>query len=157
MRRVTYKERHILSTFYELGPLLGTFISVTSFDHNTAMRWDITVVVQLLSHVWLFVTSWTAACQAPLSSTISQGLLKFMSIELMMVSNHLILCCSLLPLPSIFPSETIYLWLSLEPMHWESNPDKTQIWIWNNKAKIWPREVLVGIDIAWPVSHSNLR
>ena len=60
------------------------------------------VVVQLLSHVWLFATPWTAAHQVPLSSTISQSLLKFMSIELVMLSNHHILCCRLLFLPSIF-------------------------------------------------------
>ena len=61
------------------------------------------VAVQLLSHLRLFVTAWTAACQAPLSSTISQSLLKFMSIESVMLSNHLILSYSLLLLPSIFP------------------------------------------------------
>ena len=62
------------------------------------------VVVQLLSHGQLFATPWTAACQASLSSTISWSWLKFMSIELVMLSNHLILCCPLLFLPSIFPS-----------------------------------------------------
>ena len=46
------------------------------------------VVVQSLSHIWLFATPWTAAHQAPLSSTISQNLLKFKSIESVMVSNH---------------------------------------------------------------------
>ena len=61
------------------------------------------VVVQLLSHLPLFVTAWTAAGQAPLSSTISQSLLKFMSIESVMLSNHLILSYSLLLLPCIFP------------------------------------------------------
>ena len=50
------------------------------------------VIVQFLSHVRLFVTPWTAACQAPLSFTISQSLLKLMSMELVMPSNHLILC-----------------------------------------------------------------
>ena len=60
------------------------------------------VVVQSLSHVWLFVTPWTAAPQAPLFSTISWSLLKFMSIELVMLSNHLILCCSLLLLLQSF-------------------------------------------------------
>ena len=50
------------------------------------------VVVQLLSHVWLSATPWTAARQIPLSSTVSWSLLKFMSIELGMLSNHLILC-----------------------------------------------------------------
>ena len=62
------------------------------------------VVVQSLSRVWLFVTPWTAAHQAPLSSTISRSLLKLMSLELVMPSNHLILCHNLLLLPSIFPS-----------------------------------------------------
>ena len=61
------------------------------------------VVVQLLSRVQLFVTPWTAVCQASLSFTISLSLLKHMSIEPVMPSNHLILCRPLLP-PSIFPS-----------------------------------------------------
>ena len=56
------------------------------------------VAVQSLSHVWLFVTPWTAADQASLSFIISWSLLKLMSIELMMPSNHLILCCPLLML-----------------------------------------------------------
>ena len=64
----------------------------------------IVVVVQSLSHVWLFVTPWTAAHQASLSLTIFQSLFKLVSIESMMPSNHLILCCLLLLLPSIFPS-----------------------------------------------------
>ena len=59
--------------------------------------------VQSLSHVQLFVTPWTAARQASLSITNSQSLLKLMSIELVMPSNHLTLCCPLLFLPSIFP------------------------------------------------------
>ena len=53
--------------------------------------------------VQLFVTPWTAAHQASLSFTISQSLLKFMSIESVMLSNHLILCHPLLLLPSVFP------------------------------------------------------
>ena len=60
--------------------------------------------VQLLSHVRLFATSWTTARQASLSITNSQSLLKPMSIELVMPSNHLILCRPLFLLPSIFPS-----------------------------------------------------
>ena len=59
--------------------------------------------VQSLSHVQLFVTPWTAACQASPSITNSQSLLKLMSIESVMPSNHLILCHPLLLLPSIFP------------------------------------------------------
>ena len=66
------------------------------------------VVVQLLSCVQLFVTPWTAACQASLAFTISQSLLKLMSIELMMPSNHLILFCPLLLPPSIFPSIKVF-------------------------------------------------
>ena len=53
-------------------------------------------VVQSLNPLWLFATPWTAACQAPLSSAVSQSLLKFMSIDSVMLSNHLILCCLLL-------------------------------------------------------------
>ena len=64
----------------------------------------VVVAVQSLSHIWLFATSWTAALQAPLSFTISQSLLKFMSIELMMASNHLILCRPLLLLRQSFPA-----------------------------------------------------
>ena len=60
--------------------------------------------VQSLSHVWPFATPWTAAHQASLSITNSQSLLKLMSIESVMLSNHLILCHPLLLLPSIFPS-----------------------------------------------------
>ena len=59
--------------------------------------------VQLLSHVWLFVTPWTAACQASLSITNSWSLPKLMSIESVVPSSHLILCRPLLLLPSIFP------------------------------------------------------
>ena len=60
--------------------------------------------VQLFSRVQLFVTPWTAACQASMSIINSQSLLKLMSIKSVMTSNHLMLCCSLLLLPSIFPS-----------------------------------------------------
>ena len=66
------------------------------------------VVVQSPSRVRLFVTPWTAACQASLSIIISQSLLKLMSIELVMPSNHLILYCPLLLLPSIFPSIRVF-------------------------------------------------
>ena len=64
--------------------------------------------VQLLSHVQLFVTPWTAACQASLSITNSWNLLKLMSIESVMPSSHLIFCHSLLLLPSIFPSIRVF-------------------------------------------------
>ena len=64
--------------------------------------------VQLLSCVRLFATSWTAARQASLSITNSWSLLKLMFIELVMPSNHLILCCPVLLLPSTFPSIRVF-------------------------------------------------
>ena len=64
--------------------------------------------VQLLSRVQPFATPWTAACQASLSITNSQSLLKLMSVESMMPSNHLMLCFPLLLLPSIFPSIRVF-------------------------------------------------
>ena len=63
---------------------------------------------QLLSHFWLYVIPWTAACQASLSFTISWNLLKFMSIELVMPSNHCILYQPRLLLSSIFPSIDVF-------------------------------------------------
>ena len=64
--------------------------------------------VQSLSHIQLCATTWTAACQASLSITNSGSLLKLMSIESVMPSNHLILCPPLLLLPSIFPSTRVF-------------------------------------------------
>ena len=64
------------------------------------------ISVQSLSCVWLFVTPWTAACQAFLSTTNSQNFLKLMFIELVMPSNQF--CCPLLLLPSIFPSIRVF-------------------------------------------------
>ena len=66
------------------------------------------VVVQSFSHVWLSETPWTAACQASLFIMNSRSLLKFMSIELAMPSNHVILCCPFLLLPSILPSIKVF-------------------------------------------------
>ena len=75
--------------------------------------------VQSLSHVRLFATPWTAARQASLYIINSRSLPKLMSIESVMLSNHLILCCPLLFLPSIFPSirvfsngSTLHIWWS---------------------------------------------
>ena len=66
------------------------------------------IAVQSLSCVRFFVIPWTAARQASLPFTISQSLLKLMSIESMMLSNYLILCCPLLLLPSVFPSIRVF-------------------------------------------------
>ena len=68
----------------------------------------ILAVVQSLSHIRLFATPWTAARQASLSFTISGSLLKPMSIESVMSSNHLICCHPLLLLPSVFPSIRVF-------------------------------------------------
>ena len=72
--------------------------------------------VELLSHVWLFVTPWTAVCQASLSITNSWRLLT--SIESVMPSNHFILCCPLLLLPSIIPSIRIFSNESVLHIRW---------------------------------------
>ena len=82
------------------------------------------VLAQSLIHVQLFAIPWTAAQQTPLSSTNSQRLLKFMSTETVMLSNHLILCHPLL-LPSIFPSIRVLskesaLWIGW-PKYWSFN------------------------------------
>ena len=74
------------------------------------------VAVQLLSHVQLFATLWLAACQVSLSFTISQSLLKVMSIESVMPSNQLILCGPLLLLPSIIPSSRVFF-QSISTLH----------------------------------------
>ena len=89
-----------------------------------------------LNHVLLFVTPWTTACQASLSNTNSQSLLKLMSIESVMPSNHLTLCCPLLLLPSIFPSIRVFDESALSirwPKYWSFSfsiipPMNTQDW-----------------------------
>ena len=73
---------------------------------------------ELLSRVSLFVTPWTAACQASLSITNSQSWPKLMFIESVMPSNHLIPCCPLLLLPSIFPSIGVFSNESVLPIRW---------------------------------------
>ena len=92
---------------------LDTIVTeIVPFSEQTYVCWRDRIVrefgmdmsVQSLSHIRLFVTPWTAASQASLSITNSWSLLKLMSIEMVMPSNHLILCHSLLLLPSIFPS-----------------------------------------------------
>ena len=75
------------------------------------------VIVQLLSGVWLFAAPWTATRQASLSFTVSQSLLKLMSIESVMPSNHLILCHPLL-LPLVFLSMRVFSRKSALPIRW---------------------------------------
>ena len=71
--------------------------------------WVSVCIVQSLSHVWLFATPWMAACQTSLSITNSWSLLKLMSLESVMPSNHLILCHLLLLLPQSFPASGSFL------------------------------------------------
>ena len=76
------------------------------------------IVVQLLSHVWLFATPWSEACQASLSFTISQSLFRLMSLKLMRPSNHLVLCCPFLLPPSIFPKIRVFSNESVLRIRW---------------------------------------
>ena len=86
-------------------------------------KWSMSLVIQFssvqsLSHVRLFASPWTAACQVSLSITNSQSLLKLTSIELVMPSNYLILCCPLLLLPSIFPRNRVFSNESAPQVRW---------------------------------------
>ena len=82
-----------------------------------AMLWYV-VVFHVLSHVQLFATPWTAALQASLSSTISWILFKLMSVALVMLSNHLILCRLFLLLPSVFPGIRVFSSESAVHIRW---------------------------------------
>ena len=93
------------------GAWRATVHSITELDmhaHNANIKIMFFSSVQSLSHVQLFATPWTAALQASLSITTSQSLLKLMSIESVLPSNHLILCHSLLLPPSIFPNIRVF-------------------------------------------------
>ena len=119
------------------SPPLALFVVIlpkahlTSHSRMSGSRWVITPSwlsgswrsflyssVQSLSRVWLFATPWTAALQASLSITNSQSPSKLMSIESVMPSNHLILCCPLLFLPSIFPSIRVFSNKSALQIRW---------------------------------------
>ena len=76
--------------------------------------------LQSLSRVQFFVTPWTTARQASLSITNSRSLLKLMSTELVMPSNHLTLCCPFLLLPSVFPSTKVFSNESVLHIRWQS-------------------------------------
>ena len=89
-------------------------LSSSSSMHRVALSQS----VQSFRHVQLFATPWTAACQAYLSITNSQSLLKLMPIELVMLSNHLILCRPLPLLPSIFPSIGVFSKKSVLRIRW---------------------------------------
>ena len=90
----------------------GTYLNSKAFAQQRKES------VQSLSHLRLFATPWTAACQASLSITNSWSLLKLMSIESVMPSNYLILCCPLLLLPSTFPSIKVFSNESILCIRW---------------------------------------
>ena len=93
--------------------------------------------VQSLSHVLLFANPWTAACQASLSINSSWSLLKLMSLEPVMPSNYLILCCPLLLLPSIFPSIRVFSNESVLCIRWPE--------FWNFTFSISPSNEYSGL------------
>jgi len=98
--------------------------------------------VQSLSHVRFFAIPWTTACQASLSITNSQSLLRLMSFELVMPSNHLILCCPLLLPPSIFPSIRIFSNESVLHIRWPK--------YWSFSSSISPSKEYSGlISFRW--------
>ena len=103
----------------EINVKYNTEETFQAFCFNQLGRWtNFSQSFQSLSPVWLFVTSWTAACQASLSITNSWGLLKLMSIESVMPSHHLILCHPLLLPPSIFPSIRVFSSESVLHIRW---------------------------------------
>ena len=112
-------------------------------------------VVQSLSHVQLFVTPWTVVHQASLSFTIFWSLLKLMSIESVMPSNHLILCHPLLLLPSIFLSIRVFsneLALRIRwPKYWSFSISPSKDRVLNSLANVQPREVRSRCSVLlWP-------
>ena len=106
-----------LGTYLSSLPLIFFLfhINLASFHPLSGLGFS---SVQSLSCVWLFVTPWTAAQQASLSITNSRRLLKLMLIKLMMATNHLILCCPILLLPSIFHSIRVFSNESVLHIRW---------------------------------------
>ena len=92
---------------------------------STLWQHELAIVLQSLSHIQLFATSWSPACQAALPMTNSWSLLKLMSIELVMPSNHLILCRPFLLLPLISPSIRVFSNESALHIRW------TKYWSFN--------------------------
>ena len=99
----------------QVSYIAGRFFIVWAIREPT--QW-VSYSVQLLNHVRLFQTSWTAAHQASLSSTNSRNLLKLMSTESVMPFSHLILCCPILLLLSIIPSIRVFSKESFLCMRW---------------------------------------
>ena len=94
------------------------YIKVTTWLNKCKLLASLSSVHCKRCHVQLFVTPWIEACQASLSITNSQSLLRLISIESVMPSNHLIPCRHLLLLPSIFPSKRVISNESVPPIRW---------------------------------------
>ena len=127
---ILYKDKASIYMYVYNGILAIKTMIFCNLQQHGQTECTVAFVVNLLSHAQLFATPWIAACQTFLSFTISQSFLKFMSIESVMLSNHLILCCPLLLLLSIFPSIRVF---SNESSLWvlcllnKSNREKTNI------------------------------
>ena len=116
-----------------------------SIDYKLESRLPGSVPLQLLSCVRLFATPWT---HASLTITNSRSLLKFMSIESMMPSNHLILCHPLFPSPSIFPSIRVFSNVSVLCIRWPN--------YWSFSFSISPSNEYSGlISFSWIVLQSK--
>ena len=112
--RLNYTEGLVLEDVTWMSKLGNAGFNVQSIKKHS----DQFSSVQSFSHVWLFATLWTAACQTSLFITNSRSLLKLMSIESVMPSNHLLHCRSLLLLPSIIPSIRVFSKESVLHIRW---------------------------------------
>ena len=130
-------------------------LSLVFLNHYKVHKYSNFISVQLLGPLQLFVTLWTATYQASLSTTISRSSLKLMSIELVMPSNHLILCHPLLLLPSIFPSIRIFSNKSVLRIKWPK--------YWSFSFNITPSNEYWGLisfridQFDLPVLHGTLK
>ena len=130
----------------------GIFVSM--FTHDD--------IIHLLSLPWLFVTPWTAACQASLSFTVSWSFCKLMSIESMTLSNHTILCCPLFLLPSIFPSIRVFPMSQLFALGGQSTGASSSvipmsIHTWFPLGLDWFDLLAVPGTLKSPLQHHNLK
>ena len=103
------------------------------------------VIFQSVSHVWLFVISYTATCKVPLSFTISQSVLKVMSTESMMLSNHLILCHSLFIFPCLSQHQGLFQWVSSSPPGGQSIGASASASVFPMNIQWWFPLVLTGL------------
>ena len=113
----TWTTTHSLPPYPQIRLTRSSRPEISTIFERT-LKLNFPIVFQSISHVWLFATPWTEACQASLSFTVSQSLLKLMSTESVMPSNHLNLCHSLLLFPSMFPSIRVFSNESVLHIRW---------------------------------------